>query len=693
MLDSIFERDGLVEEASRPLSPADDNRRPRRDSSRRDLLPLIDASPGSSAALFGRLLETSPDAVIVVDREGRILFANLQAERVFDYPPDALVGENVDLLVPDRLRATHAIHRMRYAESPRLRPMGSKLTLFGRKQNGTEFPVEISLSPVTVGEHTLFSANIRDITDRRRNEVELRRTQAQLLSAVESIQGAFALFDTNDKLVLCNSTYREMVGSRMTGDLVGRVFDDVIAASVASGAFATGVLGPDEILRRWTAYHTSPSGALDVEASSGQHLRIIERRTADGGVVATIWDVTDEVSNEDELRQARAVAEAASAAKTEFLASMSHELRTPLNAVLGFAQLLQRDKKNPLSPRQHERIEHVLRGGEHLLRLIDDVLDLARIEAGRVLISLEPVRITEVLAEVRDTLAAMADRAQVLLSVDACEPRELEVVADRTRFKQILMNYGSNAIKYNRPGGKARLQVDASEDMARISVVDDGVGIAESKQASLFQPFQRAGQESGAIEGTGIGLVITKRLAELMKGRVGFESVEGRGSRFWVELPVHRTARASAAPSAPGALPQSSSLSGAAGPRYVVVYVEDNPSNIAFMEDLLADFERVQLLTAPTAEIGIELVRARRPHVVIMDINLPGMSGFEATQKLSAWPETRDIPVIALSAAAMIRDAARVAGAGFYRYLTKPVKVDELTATLEELLTRSDKPG
>jgi PAS domain S-box-containing protein len=666
---------------------------PRAEQNRKHLLPLSDGEPDSSAALFERLLETSPDPVIVVDREGRILFANLQAERAFEYPAGALIGEKVDLLVPQRLRATHAIHRERYAESPRVRPMGSHLTLFGRKRGGTEFPVEISLSPVTVGEHTLFSANIRDITERRQNEIELRRTQGQLLSAVESIQGAFALFDTHDRFVLCNSTYREIVGGRLTGDLVGRLFHDVIEASIASGTFAIDELGAEDLIRRWTAYHESPSGALDVRAQSGQHLRIVERRTADGGVVATIWDVTDEVTSEGELRQARAVAEAASAAKSEFLASMSHELRTPLNAVLGFAQLLQRDRRNPLSPRQLERIEHVLRGGEHLLRLIDDVLDLARIEAGRVLISLEPVKIADVIIEVRDTLAAMADRAQVRLSVDPFEPRELEVVADRTRFKQILMNYGSNAIKYNRPNGTARLRLDASDDMARISVVDDGVGIAEAKQVSLFQPFQRAGQEAGAIEGTGIGLVITKRLAELMKGRVGFESVEGHGSRFWVELPVHRAARASATPPAPVSSSQDSALGGDAGPRYLIVYVEDNPSNIAFMEDLLADLERVQLLTAPTAEIGIELVRARRPDVVIMDINLPGMSGFEATQKLAAWPETRDIPVIALSAAAMIRDAARVAGAGFYRYLTKPVKVDELTATLEELLTRSGKPS
>jgi PAS domain S-box-containing protein len=648
-------------------------------------LPPGNATDGS-ADLFRRLLETSPDAVVVVDAKGCILFSNLQVERLFDYPPNALVGKNVDILVPTRVRATHAIHRQRYADAPKLRPMGSGLTLFGQRRDGGEFPVEISLSPVTVGDQVLFSANIRDISDRRKNEMELRRTQAQLLSAVESIQGAFALFDGKDRLVLCNSAYRQVVGRRLQGELAGRPFVELITESVASGVFALDDVSDRQLIDRWMAHHNDPSGALNVKTAEGQHLRVIERRTPDGGVVATIWDVTDEVAHEEELRTARSLAEGASAAKTEFLASMSHELRTPLNAILGFAQLLQRDKKHPLSSKQHERVDHVLHGGEHLLRLIDDVLDLARIEAGRVLISPEPVNVAEVLAEAKDTLDPMAARSQIRLTIEHAGPPSLEVTADRTRFKQILMNYGSNAIKYGRPGGSAKFCVDVTGDVVRISVDDDGQGIAEAKQAVIFQPFQRAGQEAGPIEGTGIGLVITKRLAELMNGRVGFESAEGKGSRFWLELPLHRVARSLAPALASPPAQSDSKLNGADGPRYSVVYVEDNPSNIAFMEDLLADFERVELVTAPTAEIGIELVRARSPNVVIMDINLPGMSGFEATQKLAAWPETRDIPVIALSAAAMIRDAARVAGAGFYRYLTKPVKVDELTSVLEELL-------
>jgi CheY-like chemotaxis protein len=219
----------------------------------------------------------------------------------------------------------------------------------------------------------------------------------------------------------------------------------------------------------------------------------------------------------------------------------------------------------------------------------------------------------------------------------------------------------------------------------RIAGLDDGIGIAASKHDRIFQPFQRAGQETGPIEGTGIGLAITKRLAELMGGEVGFTSEVERGSEFWVELP--RAEQRQARPTrALDVVENGTTLADAGSPRVTVVYIEDNPANVAFMEQLLGEFERVQLLTAPSAELGIELVRRVRPNVVIMDINLPGMSGFDATRRLREWPETRGIPVIGLSAAAMPRDRKQAEEAGLYRYLTKPVDVDALVAVLEEVL-------
>jgi CheY-like chemotaxis protein len=232
-----------------------------------------------------------------------------------------------------------------------------------------------------------------------------------------------------------------------------------------------------------------------------------------------------------------------------------------------------------------------------------------------------------------------------------------------------------------------------SPELVRIAVVDDGMGIPLDKQDRLFQPFQRAGQETGPIEGTGIGLAITKRLAELMNGAVGFASEVDRGSVFWVELPRHEAEKDTRTKASIDMSASGTVLADVDSPRVTVVYIEDNPANVAFMQQLLGEFERVQLLAAPSAELGIELVRRVRPNVVIMDINLPGMSGFDATRRLREWPETRDIPVIGLSAAAMPRDRKLAEEAGLYRYLTKPVDVDALVAVLEEVLVPADQPG
>ena len=628
---------------------------------------------------FRALVDAAPDGILVTGQHGTILLANAEAERMFGYAHDALVGKPIHLLVPDRLRAQHPAHVATFHEAPRLRPMGSGLDLYARRADGSEFPVEISLSPIQHDGQRLVVAGIRDVSERRQIEDKVKRANAYLVSAVDAIQDAFALYDEDDRVVLVNSACRQILGGSLAAAIVGRRFEDVLPDALSAGLFDFSDESREALLARWLAYHRDPVGTLEVRTGRGRYLRVTAHKTPEHGTVSLMMDVTDDVAREAELRSA-------SAAKTEFLSSMSHELRTPLNAVLGFAQLLARDRKQPLSDRQQERLQHVLHGGEHLLRLIDDVLDLSRIEAGRVMISSEPVSIREVLAEVTGTLEPMAARGQVALEVGALVPELPDVIADRTRLCQILMNYGSNAIKYGKPGGRATFEATSGPHSVRLSVTDDGIGIPLDRQSKMFEPFQRAGQETGPIEGTGIGLAISKRLAGLMSGRVGFSSEPGRGSRFWVEVPIHRasvvesdSAQAQPVVTSPLLLPTA---------RYKIVYVEDNPSNIAFMRELVEDFVSIELLTAPTAEIGLPLIRAHLPALVIMDINLPGMSGLEATRQLAAWPETRHIPIVGLSAAALLRDTALAKEVGFYRYLTKPVKVAELVATLEELLTR-----
>jgi len=640
------------------------------------------ASEAPSGDRYQQILDTAPDAMVVIDASGKISFANLQTETLFGYPREELAGKPLDLLIPDRFRHVHAGHIETYFARPTVRHMGSGLSLFGRRADGSEMDIEVSLSPVRTGGTLLVCAAIRDISERRRIEAMVKLAADRLASAVESIQDAFALFDANDRLVQCNSVYRALFGSKL-GSLVGRPYPEILAA------FADGLdFGDAEdrasFLAARTAARSDPTATYDVRTRDGFAFRVNDRRTAEGGVVTIVWDLTDDERRAEELRRARTQAEAGSAAKSEFLSSMSHELRTPMNAILGFAQLLRRDKKEPLSARHRERVDHILKGGEHLLRLIDDILDLSRIEAGGLSVSSEPVDVRLVIDEVMTTLEPAAARSAVKVVFTPLPGAAPEVIVDRTRFAQILMNFGSNAVKYNRTGGLVTFALSyPSEERVRISVADTGMGIPEDKQEKIFQPFQRAGQETGPIEGTGIGLAISKRLAGLLGAEVGFSSKLGEGSTFWIEMAARHD------------LPQQrrAALSESAGPegrahRGVILYVEDNPANVVFMQDLIGAYDDVELLVAPTAEMGVQLARARRPDLVLMDINLPGMSGLDALAILREWPETKTIPVIALTAAASDRDRQRGERAGFFRYLTKPLKVDELEAALDEVLPR-----
>lgn len=647
---------------------------------------LLALSNESASALVRQLLDGAPDAMVVIDGQGRIVLFNLLAERLFGYTRGEVLGRPIEQLVPARLRETHQRHRALYTRAPSMRPMDTGRELHGVRKDGTEFSVEISLSPILSEGEQLTCASVRDISERKQREQQVKRLQEHLLNAIESIPGAFAIFDHDDRLVLCNSSYRLLFGDVGPGHtLEGILGSDIIRLSAEAGLFElTEGQTSESFVRSWLDSRQTAEWSLEVATVDGRRLRITERATAGKGRLTTIWDVTDEAKHAHQLLRARTEAEAASHAKSEFLASMSHELRTPLNSILGFAQLLLRDRQAPLSERQQQRVGHVLSSGEHLLHLIDDVLDLARVESGHVCVSLEAVGLEAIVSEVKTTLDPMAARSGISVSVDP-ELSAPDVVADRTRLKQILLNFGSNAIKYGRHGGQVVISTHMLPTTVRVQMQDDGVGIAEAQQNKIFQPFQRAGQEAGPIEGTGIGLALSKRLAELMHANLGFTSQQGSGSTFWIELTL---ASAHSAPTtrSEGAGANLAQLRSEQGPRFRVVYVEDNPSNIAFMEDFFADYDRLDLVTARSAEEGLPLIRACKPDVVIMDLNLPGMNGMDATRMLSQWSETRNIPVIALTAATMLRDSERMRNAGFCRFLTKPVQLDKLARTLDELL-------
>jgi signal transduction histidine kinase/CheY-like chemotaxis protein len=385
-----------------------------------------------------------------------------------------------------------------------------------------------------------------------------------------------------------------------------------------------------------------------------------------------------------ELESARAAAEKANLAKSEFLSSMSHELRTPLNAVLGFAQLMASEV--PAPPLHQQRsIDQILKGGWYLLRLINEILDLAMIESGKVMMSHESMSLSDVLQDCQDMIEPQAAKRGIQMSFPKADDL-CYIHADRTRVKQVMINLLSNAIKYNTPGGAVIIQFGANgKDKVRISVKDTGVGLAPADVAQLFQPFNRLGQEDSGEEGTGIGLVVTKQLVELMGGKIGVESSVGVGTQFWVEFEASAPPVLALDDIDESGLKREERVPGLPA-QPVLLYVEDNPANLALVEQLIMRRGDLKLLTAIDAHLGIELARAYLPDLILMDINLPGMSGYGALRALREDPLTRHIPVLALSANAVPRDIEKGMEAGFFRYLTKPIRVHEFMDALDVAL-------
>ena len=406
-------------------------------------------------------------------------------------------------------------------------------------------------------------------------------------------------------------------------------------------------------------------------------------------MLGVVQDIHDRKCTEQALIAARQEADRASRAKSDFLSGMSHELRTPMNAILGFAQLMEYDESLPKALR--EDVQEILKAGHHLLDLINEVLDLAKVESGRVELSLEPMDIASVVDECLTLLAPVAAKQHISLGVHA-RPT-LFVRADRTRFKQALLNLISNAIKYNREWGAVLIDlVRLDSERVRVQVVDSGHGIPEQRMQELFQPFSRLGAEQSEVEGSGIGLTITRRIVEMMGGQVGVRSTPGSGSCFWIELPLLDTVEGGAEPAERSRARSADTADETAiGRQNRLLYIEDNPANIRLMAQIFDRRRSINLVTAHTPELGIQLARAQAFDLILMDINMPDMNGYQVLDVLRSDPHLPHLPVVAVTANALPGDISRGIEAGFAAYLTKPIQVEQLLEIIDEFTVK--KPG
>jgi len=542
----------------------------------------------------------------------------------------------------------------------------------------------LTLALVLLGAVALRSQRrvVAMFAERNRSTDALREAHAFLDSMLENIPNMIFVKDAKElRFVRFNKAGEDLLGYSRE-DLIGKNDYDFFPASeaefftsrdrdVLNGRTLVDI--PEEPI------HTAHKGPRILHTKK---IPILDEEGRPRFLLGISDDITERKEAEEALRKAKQEAERANQAKSEFLSRMSHELRTPLNAVLGFAQLLEIEA---LTAEQRESVEHILKGGRHLLGLIDEVLDISRIESGRLSISLEPVLLNDVIREALDLIHPLAARWNVRLDGRPSESDDFYVLADRQRLKQVLLNFLSNAAKFNRPGGKVSVSVeDAPGDRLRVNVTDTGPGIPPEKMGRLFTPFDRLGAEERGVEGTGLGLALSKRLVEVMGGAVGVESAAGQGSTFWVELA--RVESPAAGVDLPAAAPAQTH-----GTPGTVLCIEDNLPNLRLVERLLAHRPEVKLLSALQGGLGLELAREHRPGLILLDLQLPDIPGAEVLQRLQHDPRTRQIPVVIVSADATPGQIKRLRSAGAREFLTKPLDVKRFLQLLDEILNEGDR--
>lgn len=528
----------------------------------------------------------------------------------------------------------------------------------------------------------------------RRSQVQLDISRALYFDLYDLAPMGYCTLGQQGKIVQANLTAGTLLGLTRS-QLIGKPISRFILKENQDVYFQFRKV----LLARGELHSCELQMVRDDGVAFWAHLIASEVEDADGVTVhrLVLSDISDRklmeqalLAKNTELEEAKQVADKANRAKSEFLSSMSHELRTPLNAILGFAQLIEAGDPPPTSG-QKTRVDQILKAGWYLLELVNEILDLAVIESGSVSMTLEPLRLSEVLDDCQAMIEPLAQASDI--TVTYCLPdNPCWVQADRMHLKQVLVNLISNAIKYNQFNGSVEVTCSTGEyGRMRISIRDSGQGLSTEKLGQLFQPFNRLGQETGNVKGTGIGLVVSKRLVELMDGEIGVSSTVGEGSVFWIEFklaqctPAFANATTSDLRERADSAPLRNDII-----QHTLLYVEDNLQNLQLVEALIARRPQLRLLTARDGPSGIALAHRYQPAIILMDISLPGMSGLQALNRLRQDPATKHIPVLALSANAMASDIEKGMAAGFFHYITKPIKIDSFMEVLDQALAFSE---
>jgi PAS domain S-box-containing protein len=663
-----------------------------------------------TGALQDAILNSANFSSIATDAKGVIQIFNVGAERMLGYAAADVLNKitPADISDPGEViaRAKALSAELATPITPGFEALVFKASrgiediyeLTYIRKDGTRFPAVVSVTALRNAGGAIIGYLLigTDNTARKKVEAEqmqldqrLRDQQFYTRSLIESNTDALIATDPAGIITDINKQMEALTGCTRD-ELIGAPFRNFFTDPARAEAGIRQVLAEKKV----TDYELTArarDGRQTVVSYNATTFHDRDRRLQ--GVFAAARDITerkrlDQVLQEKntELEGARLVAEKANLAKSDFLSSMSHELRSPLNAILGFAQLMETGLPVP-TPVQKANIKQILQAGWYLLELINEILDLSLIESGRMSLSLEPIALADVMRDCQAMIEPQAKKSGCRLSFPVLA-NPLFIHADRTRVKQVLVNLLTNAIKYNRPGGAVDVTCGmTAAGRVRVSVRDTGEGLAAEKVAQLFQPFNRLGQEAGSEEGTGIGLVVSKRLVELMGGLIGVESAVGVGSVFFVDLTL-------------AAAPKLAAYAGEAIPPILapqpggklrtLLYVEDNRANMQLVEQLVARRPDMRLLSAEDGMRGIALARIHLPDVILMDINLPGISGTQALNILREDPVTAHIPVVAISANAMPRDILKGKEAGFFRYLTKPIKVGEFMQVLDQALESAE---